>query len=409
MNKYITMLIIAAGLLIPLFENCPLMAEENSGDGHILNTIVNELKSGSLYGEIGIYYEHVDNKKDNFVEDDEIIDLDDTDLIVPFFQVNYKTAQYSHFSIGAGLTGYIHINDDSSREDSKENDEDIVVHKLYLGYEISRTSLKIGRQELDKTLFLSDYYEALSLASEEIENLFLILAIVDKVAESDIDKSIDFQDINRGGPSIDDYLYAAETTWTAVPEAVSATVYYYKQDRLYDLYGAHTEFIYETGKIGFGLLMDAYTTYEDSRNGLRDSEDEVKDSDIYHINPFIEVSDFTLAAGYMDADHDVGAREGGLIDDYFNPFNEGDKVYEPDAETWYGALSYEFDNFYGEVVFGRTDYISEGASLTEEEVNLNAALQFLGHFRLKAEFSIVDSESAEGDFNILEMELTYEF
>jgi len=409
MKKHITMLIIAAGLLIPLFENCPLMAEENSEDIHIVNTLVNELKSGSLYGAIGIYHEHVDNKKDNFVEDGEIIDLNDTDLIVPFFQVNYTTAQYSDFSIGAGLTGYTHIVDDSNSDDSIEDGADIVVHKLYLGYEISRTSVKIGRQDLEETLFLSDYYEALSLASEEIKNLFLILAIVDKVAESDIDKFIEFQNINRGDQSIDDYLYAAEITWTAVPEAVSATVYYYQQDRLYDLYGAHTEFMYETGKIGFGLHMDAYATDEDSRNGLRDSEDEVKDSDIYHINPFIEMSDFTLAGGYMEAGHDVGAREGGLIDDYFNPFNEGDKVYEPDAETWYGAMSYEFDDFYGEVVYGRTDYISEGASLTEEEVNLNAGLKFLDHFRLEVEFSIVDSESAEGDFNILEMELTYAF
>ena len=406
MNKSICILFIILFFISP---GISFAGDEPTSASKIARKVFEEIRRGSINGELGIYYEHIDYKEDSFVEEDEIVELNDSDLIVPFFQIEYLTAEYSGFSIGAGLTGYTHINGDSKQEDSVGDEDDVVVHKLYLGYEISRTSLKIGRMAFQESLLLSDYYEALGLVSEEIENLFLFLAVVDKVADSDIDKFIDFQNINRGDDSIDDYLLAVETTWNAVPDAITPTLYYYHQGSLYDLYGTHVELFHESEEVGIGLNMDAYATNEDSENGLRDRDDQVKDSDIYHISPFLEVNDFTLAAGYIKADHDVGAREGGLIDDYFNPFNEGDKVYEPDGETWYGVLSYESDSFYAQLIFGKTDYLDGEESLTEKEFDINAGVKFLENFRIDIEFGIIDSESLEGDYKILEMLLTYEF
>jgi len=98
-----------------------------------------------------------------------------------------------------------------------------------------------------------------------------------------------------------------------------------------------------------------------------------------------------------------------VIDDYFNPFNEGDRVYEPDAETWYGSLSYELDNFNAGLIIGRTKYLDDTRRLKEKEFDIKAGLKFLDNFRLETEFAIVDSESNEGDFNLLEVLLTYEF
>jgi hypothetical protein len=406
MKKNIAILIIVIGLVFALHDHT-LLAGEKVPENSAHNRIINELSRGNLTGVVGLYYEGVYFDKNSFIEDDKTVDLEDSNLIVPFFQIDYTTAAYSGFRIGAGLTGYSHIDDNSDSKDSIGDQDDIVTHQLYLGYELSQTSLKIGRMEFEESLLLSDYYEALNLVSEEIENVFLFLAVVDKVAESDIDKFIDFQNINRGDDSIDDYLFAVETTWDAVPDAIIPTLYYYHLGSLYDLYGTHIELFHETEEIGIGFYIDAYATNEDSRNGLRDANDEVHDSNIYHISPFIEVNDFTLAAGYINADHDVGAREG-LIDDYFNPFNEGDKVYEPDARTWYGTLFYEAGSLSAGLVFGRTDYIDE-QHRTEEEFDINADIKFLDNFRLKTEFSIVNSDSPEGDLKILEMALTYEF
>jgi hypothetical protein len=391
------------------FSNIVPSWAEQSPDDSMARKIFEEIKRGSFEGVIGIYYEFVDHSRDGFVEDDEFIKLDDSDLIVPYFQIDYITPEYYGFSLGVGLTGYTHINGDSGREDKVENFDEFVFHQLYLKYGLSETSLKIGRHELKETVFLSDYYEALSITSEEIENLIFRVALVDEVAEADIDKFIEFQNINRGDETIDDYLYAAEITWDVVPDTIAATLYFYHQGNLYSLYGTHVELLHETEEIGFGLNADFYVTDEDSRNGLRDANEDVRNSDIYHINPFIEFKDFILSAGYIEADRDVGGREGGLIDDYFNPLNEGDKVYEPGGQTWYGSLEYEREDFEIGLIYGKTDYLDDGQRLTEKEFDITASFRFIKRFKLEAEFARVNSESPEGDFSLLEMALTYRF
>jgi len=408
MKEKATALFFIFCVLITVPVDQTLSAEETTGGTSILHSVKKELKRGILEGETGMYYEALSYDKSSFIEDDETVDLNDSNLVVPFFQVNYITAAYAGIRIGAGLTAYSHIDDNSDRRNSIEDDDDIVVHQLYLGYEISHTFLKIGRMEFEESLLLSDYYEALSLVCEEIENVVLFLAVVDKVAESDIDKFIEFENINGGDDSIDEYLFALETTWNVVPDAIIPTLYYYHQGSLYDLYGAHIKVFHKEKEIGFGVHMDAYATSEDNRNGLKDTDDKVHDSNIYHISPFLEVNDFTLAAGYIGADQDVGAREG-LIDDYFNPFNEGDKVYEPDGETWYSSLSYKSERFSIELVFGRTDYRDDSEPRTEEEFDIKAGLNFLDSFKLETEFANVKSESPEGDVKILEVLFSFEF
>ena len=194
-----------------------------------------------------------------------------------------------------------------------------------------------------------------------------------------------------------------------VPEAVTGTLYYYHHGNLYLLYGSHAELFYPAQDSRFGLYLDAYVTDEDSGNGLRDEQGEVHDSTIWHINPVIEVNDFALSAGYIRAGRAVGAREGGLLDDYFNPFNEGDKVFAPDATTWYGGLSWETDGFALGLVLGTTDYIDDGNPLTEKEFDIRAGLRLLENLILETEVAFVDSMGPEGNYSVLESTFFYEF
>ncbi len=406
MSKHIYSLFI---LFVLLISGTCFAGDTQAPDRSTALTVVEEIRRGSIDGEIGIYYELIDYDKAFYTEDDRTLPLDDGDILVPYFQINYRTPYYFGFRIGAGLTGYTHLNGSSERENTNEDFDEFVFHELYLQYGISKTSFKIGRQELEDTVFLSDYYEAFSLTSRELEKLRVTFAVVKELAESDISKFIEFQNINRGNDSLDDYLYAIEAKWDIVPGSVAATLYYYHEENLYYLYGTHGKLSHEVQGIGSGLIFDAYATEEDSRNGLRDIRDNVHDTHIFHINPYIEIRDLTLALGYIGTDHDIGAREGGVIDDFINPFNEGDKVYEPDAETWYCSLSYEVDSFSVGGVFGRTTWMSDSGTLTEEEVDIKAGLKILETFMLEAAFAIVSSESPQGDLSVLEMSVTYEF
>lgn len=387
----------------------PLKAWGNSEENHFTDRIMNAIKSGSFIGKIGIYYEHQNYDKKSFLEDDEIIKLEESNLVVPYFQIEYLSPRYRDFSIGVGLTGYTHINENSEQKNRIGDPDSIVFHQLYLSYKISQTTLKLGRQSIEDSLFLADYYEAFSIHSEEIDNLILNFYLVDKVAESDINEFIEFEDVNRGSETIDDFLYAAEVTWDMIEDALDATFYYYHQGHLYDLYGAHFALSHDIDSMRFGLNFDFYATDEDSKNGMKNIHDEVDDTGIYHIAPYVEFNSFILAAGYIEADRLTGAREGGLIDDYFNPFNEGNNVYAPDAKTWYGAFGYEQEQYSIGVIFGSTDYVDNGQRLDETEFDITGSLTFKERYRLEAEFSNVNSDSQEGDYTLLEMALTYEF
>lgn len=397
-------------LFIILFLNLATIGfAEDEQPSTFAGKILEEIENGVMSGEMGVYYELKDYDRDILVVDDKIIKLDDGDLIVPYIQIDYITHEYSGFSIGAGLTGYTHINSNSERKDDLNNFNEVIIHQLYVKYDRFQTSFKIGRQELEDFIFLRDYYEALSLTSRYMKNVSLYFAVVRKAAESDIEKFIEFKNINRGHESIDDVLYAAETTWDVVPDAFTTTLYYYHQGNLYDLYGTHVDLSHETEKIAFGLHADAYSSDEHNANGLRDANDNVKNSYIYHIAPFIQFNELTLAAGYIGTDRDVGAREGGLLDDYFNPFNEGAKVYESDARTWYGGLKYKTENINVGLILGSTEYLDGTQRFTEDEFDIYAGLNFLSNFKLNTEYSIISSNSPEGDLKILKMSLSYEF
>jgi hypothetical protein len=380
-------------------------SDETSPSGKIIKAI----RSGSLKGEIGIYYEHINYDRGSFTEDEEIIKLEESNLVVPYFRADYLSPEYRDFSIGIGLTGYTHINDNQHQKDRISDFDRFVFHQLILNYDISETTIRLGRQSIEDSLFLNDYYEALSINYGEIDNIILNLFLVRGVAESDIDKFIKFENINRGNKTVDDFLYAVEVSWDIVPDSLDAIFYYYHQGHLYDLYGGHFSLSHDFEGLGFGLNLDYYTTDEDSKNGMRNINDEVDETGIYHINPHLELSGFSITAGYIRADRLSGVREGGLIDDYFNPFNEGNNVYDPDARTWYWGLGYEHENFDIGIILGRTDYIDDGRRLKEKEFDITAGITFKERFRLETEFARVYSDSPEGDFLLLETALTYEF
>jgi hypothetical protein len=369
-------------ILVTLCAPAIGLSKDNSNNHSLFTAIMDELKRGKLKGTVGLYYELTDYEQSTFIEEEEVMPLDDSRLLIPYFQIEYQSRAYKRFRLGIGFTGFVHIIKDVEEEDAFRDFERFITHKLFLQYDISKTTLRLGRIELEDSK---------------------------EVAEADIDKLTDFQNINRGDTSIDDHLVVVEISVDIIPESLSAILYYYHQGNLYDLYGTHAEFSRNFSDMTFGLSVDYYATHEDGKNGIRNIRDEVEDTDIYHIRPFVEYEDFAIAVGYIQADRTVGAREGGLLDDYFNPLNEGDRVYEPDAETIYGSLEYDGAHVTAEIIYGETTYRDNSSRLKEREFDINGSLEFWENVKLETEFAIVNSESPEGDFLLLETALTYEF
>lgn len=407
MNKHVSAIVFL--ILMSLLRPALIYGEEGQNEQSVVSIIYEEFRRGDIEGEIGLYYKLEDYDKGSFIDEDEIVQLEDTKILVPYFQINYASPTYKGFSLGVGFTGYVQIKKDDESGSIFRDFERFVTHQLYIQYALSETTFKVGRMELEDTIFLTDYYEAFSLTSREIENIRLFLAVIEEVAESDLDVFMEFQDVSGDEETIEDYLYAVEAAWDIVPDAFSSTLYYYHQGNLYDLYGTHSEFFHRFNDITLGFAFDYYETHEDGENGMKNINDEVDDTDIFHINPYLEFEEFSISAGYIEANQNVGAREDDIIDDYFNPFNEGDKVYEPDAKTWYGALGYDRENFAIEIVYGDTEYLDGSQHLSEKEFDITTSFIFKERFVFEAEFARVNSESPEGDFTVLEMALRYEF
>ncbi|MEE9524622.1 MAG: hypothetical protein V3V59_07725, partial [Thermodesulfovibrionales bacterium] len=248
MKNKILILFVVSFVIIGFFHT--VKAEDDMDEYEVAEETPDETEFGVFEGEAGLYYEHTEYEKDSFVEDGATEELDDSTLIVPYFQIEYTTNEYYGLSIGAGLTGYVHL--DGELNDIMDGHDYFVFHRLKLNYNISKTNIAIGRQKLGDTTLLDDYYESLSLTSEEINNLLIVLALVDKYGEADPDSFIEFFDVNKENGDTGDYIYALEVKWSIMPDIIKTTIYYYHQKDLYDLIGNHTELHHETEEYGFG-------------------------------------------------------------------------------------------------------------------------------------------------------------
>jgi hypothetical protein len=368
-----------------------------------------EESESRLSVEGGFYHEEKNFKKDRFVEDSDIRDLKNERFTAAYLKLDYKTPEYFDLNFGIGVTGYTFINDKIEEDPEAGDRENFLLRELYLQYNLSKTSFTLGRHEIGGTTFVGFYFEAFSITSHELEDVDLIFVAAKKTAEVDLPDIMDFRDVDFGNSDVGDTFYILEVTWRALPDLFSMTPYYLRQADLFDLYGAHLDLMQERKEMTMGLIVDFYMTDEDKENGIRDSEGRVTNTNVYHINPYIRAHGFTLGIGYMEADHDVGAREGDLIDDYFNPLNEGDMIYQPGAETWYGTLQWERDRLILEFAYGDTDYLDDLLPLTEREFDIRTEFEFTENLILEADFAHVDSESPEGSYNKFEIEITYEY
>ncbi len=384
-------------------------ADAMTADAQETERMADAEASSPLSGEVGFYHEEKDFSRDRFVEDEEQRDLPDERFTAAFLKLDYETPEYLNFTLHVGATGYLFINEAIREDPENANRKDLLFRELYLQYDWSKTSLKLGRQEIGGTTFEDFYFEAFSLTSLELENVAFVFVAAKKAAEVDLPDIVDFRDVNCDNREAGATFYSVEVTWQALPDLLGVTPYYMRQADLFDLYGAHLEFTQEFHEVVLGLEADYYRTDEDRKNGITNAQGRVTDTNVFHIEPTVSTHGVTLGIGYIEADREVGAREGDLIDDYFNPLNEGDMLYQPGAKTWYGEVFWQWGRFNLGVGYGDTDYRDDLGRLTDREFNVRTELALTEDLLLQADFARVDSEGSEGSFHKFETEITYAF
>lgn len=327
------------------------------------NTIDSAFKEGKVSGSVALYGEKHDNKNGNL----------DSGFGNGNATVAYETASFYGLSAKAEFKGNLYLGEVEKADHDNAYTNNSLMTEAYVKYAMDGFSLTAGRQAIDLE-WLGDYNEAVVAAITAIPDTTVVLGWADRQAESGIDTSEDFTDLNGNkGAYVLDIKYAGF-------QGVEFNPYAYSAPDVADWYGLKTTFTTDY----FGAIAHYAVSNEDTQT----------DGSIGHAELNTTLAGVSAAVGYIKTDKDVGAGSMTVAGDNISPFDTGLNTYSADARTVYGSLGYtiadvELGALYGETKFG-TDY-------KEKELNLTASYPITESLATSILYGDVNADEANGD------------
>lgn len=268
--------------------------------------------------------------------------------------------------------------------------------EAYIKYAMEGFAISAGRQAIDLE-WLGDYNESVVAAITAVPDTTIVLGFANRQAESGIDVSEDFSDINGNkGAYVVDIKYAGL-------QSVEFNPYYYVAPDAVDFYGLKTTVSTDYfGAIAHYAESDVDTVFGTANN--------YQDGSIAHLELNTTVADLSAAVGYIKTDKDGGVGAMDVAGDNINPFDDGDQVYGADARTVYGSLGYtiagvELGALYGQTTYGTADY-------KEKELNLTAGYGITESVTASILYGDVNADSDDSntfDYNKVLASVEYTF
>lgn len=343
------------------------------------DTIDAAFKEGKVSGSLALYGEKYDNKENNA----------DSGFGNGNATVAFETGSFYGLSAKAEFKGNLKLGEVEHNDHQNSYANDSLMTEAYIKYAMEGFAISAGRQAIDLE-WLGDYHESVVAAITAVPDTTIVLGYTARKAESGIDYSEDFYDINGNkGAYVADIKYAGL-------KSVEFNPYYYSAPDLVDFYGLKTTFTAD--------MIGAIAHYAVS------SEDTQDDGSIGHVELNATISDLTAAVGYIKTDKDVGAGLMPTYGDNISPFEDGNQVYGADARTVYGSLGYtiagvELGALYGQTTYGTDDF-------KEKELNLTAGYSItesLGASILYGDVTADSDDSSTYDYNKVLASVEYTF
>lgn len=286
--------------------------------------------------------------------------------------VGFETASFYGLSAKAEFKGNLELGEVEKGDYDANFANNSLMTEAYIKYTAEGFAISAGRQAIDLE-WLGDYNQSVVAAITAVPDTTVVLGFADKQAESGIDVSEDFEDING-----DKGAYVADVKYTGL-KSVEFNPYAYSAPDVADWYGLKTTF--KTDYFG-GIAHYAVSSEDTQENGS-----------IGHAELNTEFVGISSAIGYIKADKDVGAGSMTAAGDNINPFDSGNKVYSADAKTVYGSLGYTIVGVELGALYGVTTY--DSADYKEKELNLTAGYSITESLGTSILFANVDGD--EGD------------
>lgn len=347
--------------------------------------LADALQSGSFEGDAVIYSELQDKKEQK-----------DARFTMGSFGFIYESARFHGFGVSAGFraNGKIEEKEDGDYKGDNDNAPSVLLHTANISYEHEFGLLKVGRQELDLE-WATDFHESVVGVFTPLANTTLTIGHTRKVAEANEDEAlIKFEKFNKNdGAQFVDIAYDGF-------ENTLLNAYAYHSNDIATWYGAKAD--WDNEMVGF-TLQGAKSSEKEDKNGAE------HDGHIYNIEARGSYANFSLNGGYITTSNSGGIGSMDTLGDNINPLDEGDKVYEPDAKTYYIGLGYGFGNLSLDAMYGHTKYKDDSVKKKEKELNFSADYAFNDNFSIGGLISKIDADANEDDYTKFALNATYQF
>lgn len=329
------------------------------------DTIDSAFKNGKVSGSVALYGEKHDYK--DGVKDSGFGNGNGT--------VAYETASFYGLSAKAEFKGNLYLGEFENSDYDNAYANNSLMTEAYIKYAMDGFSLTAGRQAIDLE-WLGDYNEAVVAAITAIPDTTIVLGYSERQAESGIDKSKKFTDLNG-----DKGVYVLDVKYAGF-QGVEFNPYAYSAPDVADWYGLKTTFTTDY----FGAIAHYAVSSEDTQ----------ADGSIGHVELNTTLVGVSAAVGYIKTDKDVGAGSMATGGDNISPFDTGNRTYDPDARTAYGSLGYtiadiELGALYGVTTYGTTDS-------KEKELNLTASYPITESLTAAILYGDVDEDAMDATY-----------
>ena len=335
------------------------------------------LSNGTYDGALGVNYVYQDN------------DGPDQGFANGFLSLSGESGELHGFKVGAGITL---LADVWEKNDGDADDvQGELVNLAYLQYAKEGLSLTLGRQEIDLE-WLGDYHEAVRFEYSGQEALSVTAVVTRALAVADPDEiNGEFEEL-RNSDGDKDPGYALDVKYAGL-DRLSLNGYFFGIIDLFKGYGIKAD--YEADQ--FGVLLHYAESNEDASS--------VDDGSVLHAELRGNIAGFGLAGGYITTDKDAGASSLASMGDNVNPFEDGNYVYDADADTWYAGAEYALDKLTLAGLCGRTEY----GGNKERELNLIASYDLVEKINIEAILVDVSAEDGNDDYSRAQFMVTYAF
>ncbi len=362
-------------------------------------SLADALTNGKISGEVTATYENRDFDFDSGTY------YRSSAYSVGSFALKYETDIWNDFALTSKFRAYATLfeEDDNSNTGTGKGDasgrfyetgtnKNIDIEELFLSYEPNDNfSIKAGRQ------FISSYWinktnDAIKIdANLENTSLEAIWTLRNGRVYSR-----DYRPVSKVNGDNGVFQIALNHKFN---DMFTLSAYDRIEPDVRDIMGAKADA--KLGNFSFGIH------YASSK----EDDSTIKDSNLIHLTASTTILGFTPYAGFIKIDKDAAFPGWTSSGETIDPMEEGDYIYEKDAQTLYLGLSKSFGDLSSTLLYGQTNYLSGTDERKVKETSL-----WLGYpitKKLSANFGLTnvneDENSAASDLNQINFTLAYSF